>query len=128
MRVTLEEGNTPLVASVRIGPQYGAQGLLFKLESCNPSGSYKDRFIAAALDHMLRGDARACVATSPGNTGSALAAYCARYQVRWVTIGMPEDAGKPAHPRHRLRQGRLRSLRSTVDCWARMLIAGRLFS
>ena len=29
MRVTLGEGNTPLVPSVHIGPRYGAAGLLF---------------------------------------------------------------------------------------------------
>ena len=97
MRVTLGEGNTPLVESVRIGPRHGAARLLFKLENCNPSGSYKDRFIAAALDHMLRGGARACMATSSGNTGSALAAYCARYQVKClIAVNQDAPAGKLA--------------------------------
>jgi len=86
MRVTLGEGKTPLVASARIGPRYGATRLLFKLESCNPTGSYKDRFIAAELACILRRGARACVATSSGNTGSSLAAYCARYAVGCVIV------------------------------------------
>src|SRR4051794_12685497 len=95
MRVTLGEGNTPLVESVRIGPERGAAGLRFKLENCNPSGSYKDRFIAAALEHMLESGARACLATSSGNTGSALAAYCARYQVRcFIAVNHDAPAGK----------------------------------
>lgn len=100
MRVTLGEGNTPLVESVRIGPRYGASGLYFKLESCNPSGSYKDRFIAAALQHMLASGARACLATSSGNTGSALAAYCARYGVRcFIAVNSDAPAGKLAQMR-----------------------------
>ena len=76
-RVTLGEGNTPLVKSRSIGPAAGVAGLYFKLESCNPTGSYKDRFAAVAVSHALAAGKRRCVATSSGNTGAALAAYCA---------------------------------------------------
>lgn len=82
MTVTLGEGNTPLVPSARLGAELGLRSLAFKLESCNPSGSYKDRFIAAEMGRILASGARSCVATSSGNTGSALAAYSARYGVR----------------------------------------------
>ncbi|MBK9166151.1 MAG: pyridoxal-phosphate dependent enzyme [Bryobacterales bacterium] len=78
-QATLGEGNTPLVASHRIGPRLGLRRLLFKLEQCNPTGSYKDRFIAAEVTRVLAAGARGCVATSSGNTGSSLAAYAARY-------------------------------------------------
>lgn len=44
--VTLGEGFTPMVASQRIGAELGLDRLHFKLESNNPTGSYKDRFIA----------------------------------------------------------------------------------
>jgi threonine synthase len=97
MRITLGEGNTPLVPSISIGPRYGAGRLYFKLENCNPSGSYKDRFIATALAHMLDTGARACIATSSGNTGSALAAYSARYGVRsFILVNQDAPAGKLA--------------------------------
>ena len=76
-RVTLGEGNTPLVRSRSIGPAAGLQHLYFKLESSNPSGSYKDRFGAAAISDMLARGKTRCEATSSGNTGAALAAYCA---------------------------------------------------
>jgi len=76
-RVTLGEGNTPLVRSRTIGPELGFKHLYFKLESSNPSGSYKDRFAAAAISHMLAENKTRCEATSSGNTGAALAAYCA---------------------------------------------------
>ena len=95
MTVTLGEGHTPLAASARIGPRLGASRLFFKLESCNPSGSYKDRFIAAALQQVLDSGATSCVATSSGNTGSALAAYCARYGVRaFILVNQDAPAGK----------------------------------
>jgi threonine synthase len=76
-RVSLGEGNTPLIRSRRIGPDAGLRDLYFKLESSNPTGSYKDRFAAAAVTDMLAGGKRNCVATSSGNTGAAVAAYCA---------------------------------------------------
>ena len=76
-RLTLGEGGTPLIRSRRIGPAIGLTKLFFKLESSNPTGSYKDRFAAAAISHLLaRGKSRG-LATSSGNTGAALAAACA---------------------------------------------------
>lgn len=91
IKVSLGEGNTPLIESVSVGPSLGLRRLFFKLENCNPSGSYKDRFIASETARMLRIGARACVATSSGNTGSALAAYCARYGIKCLIV-VNEDA------------------------------------
>jgi len=79
------EGNTPLVESVSLGPRLGLR-LWFKLEMCNPTGSYKDRFVAAQLSELLRNDVGACVATSSGNTGASLAAYCARYRLACIVL------------------------------------------
>ena len=76
-RITLGEGNTPLVRSRSIGPAVGAERLFFKLEGSNPSGSYKDRYAAVAISAMREQGQSRCVATSSGNTGAALAAYCA---------------------------------------------------
>jgi threonine synthase len=76
-QISLGEGQTPVLLSRRIGPSVGLRNLYFKLESINPSGSYKDRFAAAAVSQMSKDGKKRCVATSSGNTGSALAAYCA---------------------------------------------------
>ncbi len=76
-RVSLGEGNTPLVRSRKIGPAAGLKNLFFKLEGGNPSGSYKDRFAAAAISHMVANGQTRLIATSSGNTGAALAAYSA---------------------------------------------------
>ena len=59
-RVTLGEGNTPLVRSRRIGPQAGLQNLFFKLEYASPTGSYKDRCAAAAVSHMVASGKSRC--------------------------------------------------------------------
>ncbi|MDP6117851.1 MAG: pyridoxal-phosphate dependent enzyme [Planctomycetota bacterium] len=77
MPLTLGEGNTPLVRSRSIGPDAGIPNLYFKLEAANPTGSFKDRFGCAAVNHMLDEGKTLCVATSSGNTGASLAGYCA---------------------------------------------------
>lgn len=79
---SLGEGNTPLVRSV----SQSGSCLSFKLESCNPTGSYKDRFIATEMRRLLASGTRACIATSSGNTGSALAAYTARCGITCMIV------------------------------------------
>ncbi len=92
-RVTLGEGNTPLMKSRRIGPECGLRNLYFKLDFASPTGSYKDRFAAAAVSHMVAAGQKQCVATSSGNTGSSLAAYCAAAGIKCrvaIVEGTPE--------------------------------------
>lgn len=74
---SLGEGGTPLIQSKNIGPDMGMDNLYFKLETANPSGSYKDRFAAFAMAEILNKKSKICMATSSGNTGAALAAYAA---------------------------------------------------
>ncbi len=97
-QITLGEGDTPLVHSRHIGPSIGLERLYFKLETTNPTGSYKDRFAAAAVSGMVAGDARLCLATSSGNAGAALAAYCAAAGIPCF-VAVVDGA-----PRNKLRQ------------------------
>ena len=97
-RISLGEGNTPLVRSRSIGPQNGLENLFFKVESANPTGSYKDRFAALAISQMLAEGKTRCLATSSGNTGAALAAYCAAARLE-CEIAVVETA-----PDNKLRQ------------------------
>lgn len=83
-RLSLGEGATPLVKSKHIGRALGIDNLYFKLENLNPTGSYKDRFAALALSDMLQRDNSFCIATSSGNTGAALAAYCAAARIKCI--------------------------------------------
>lgn len=80
-RCTLGEGNTPLLASRSIGPSLGLKNLFFKCEHQNPTGSYKDRFLALELSLLRQSGSRFVCGTSSGNTGSSLAAYAARYEM-----------------------------------------------
>jgi len=47
------------------------------LDHCNPTASFKDRYAAVAISHMVAASQSRCIATSSGNTGASLAAYCA---------------------------------------------------
>ncbi|SDD11572.1 pyridoxal-phosphate dependent enzyme [Niabella drilacis] len=76
-RIFMGEGDTPLVRSKNIGALLGLDALYFKLESLNPTGSYKDRFAAMVLSVSGSQKASFLLATSSGNTGAALAAYSA---------------------------------------------------
>jgi threonine synthase len=81
------------------GVKFGGD-VWFKLELCQPTGSYKDRFIACEMENVIASGARMVVATSSGNTGAALAAYASRAGVRCVIVVAPEaPAGKLAQMR-----------------------------
>lgn len=75
--VTLEEGGTPLVALPVLGEELGLR-LLLKDEGRNPTGSFKDRGLSAAVTRAARDGASALVVPSAGNAAAALAAYAAR--------------------------------------------------
>ena len=72
---SLGEGDTPLVKSRHIAEMVGCEELYFKLEGCNPTGSFKDRGMVVAVAKALEagGDSLACAST--GNTSASAAAY-----------------------------------------------------
>ena len=75
---SLGEGGTPLVALERIGARLGLPRLYAKVESQNPTWSYKDRLCALAVAHALELGAPAVTTSSTGNHGASTAAYAAR--------------------------------------------------
>jgi len=76
-QVSLGEGSTPLVKSQRIVQRTGCRELYFKLESCNPTGSFKDRGMVVAVAKALEEGSTAVLCASTGNTSAAAAAYAA---------------------------------------------------
>jgi cysteine synthase A len=74
-------GNTPLVKLNILDSKEGA-AVWLKVESGNPTGSYKDRMVISVIGKALeRGDVRAgqtVVEYTGGSTGLALAFACAR--------------------------------------------------
>ncbi|HKR62402.1 MAG TPA: threonine synthase, partial [Thermoanaerobaculia bacterium] len=78
--ITHPEGGTRL---------YERQGLLFKHEGENPTGSFKDRGMTVAVTQAVRVKARAVACASTGNTSASLAAYAAQ-------AGLPSIVFVPA--------------------------------
>ena len=73
--ISLGEGDTPLVKSNRLGKELGCTELYFKLEGCNPTGSFKDRGMVVAMAKALEAGSTAVMCASTGNTSASAAAY-----------------------------------------------------
>ena len=73
--ISLGEGDTPLVKSKRIASDLGCGELYFKLEGCNPTGSFKDRGMVVAIGKALEAGSVAVMCASTGNTSASAAAY-----------------------------------------------------
>lgn len=84
--VSLGEGSTPLVRSQSIGDSLGCKDLYFKLEGCNPTGSFKDRGMVMAIAKALEAGKKRIICASTGNTSAAAAAYGARYQMETLVL------------------------------------------
>ncbi len=84
--VSLGEGNTPLVRSQNIGDSLGCKNLYFKLEGCNPTGSFKDRGMVVAVAKALEAGKKRIICASTGNTSAAAAAYGARYKLETIVL------------------------------------------
>ncbi|TDC53960.1 pyridoxal-phosphate dependent enzyme [Jiangella ureilytica] len=76
--VTLGEGDTPVIGLPVLARRLGLGRLTAKLESLNPTGSYKDRIAAMSLSLARHQGRRGWIASSSGNAGVAMAAYGAR--------------------------------------------------
>jgi len=88
--VTLLEGNTPLIPAPRLAERLGGGFELFlKYEGLNPTGSFKDRGMTAAMTQAIAEGARAVICASTGNTAASAAAYAARAGIRCIVV-VPE--------------------------------------
>ena len=83
---TLGEGNTPLVESRNIAKEIGCNALFFKLEGCNPTGSFKDRGMVVAVAKAVEKGIRSIACASTGNTSASAAAYGAHLGLRTTLI------------------------------------------
>jgi threonine synthase len=84
--ITLGEGDTPLVRSLFLEKQFGCGELYFKLEGCNPTGSFKDRGMVVAVAKAVEGGSRSIICASTGNTSASAAAYGARFGLKTMVI------------------------------------------
>ena len=73
--ISLGEGNTPLVSSRHLARELGCDELYFKMEGCNPTGSFKDRGMVVAVAKAIESGSKAIICASTGNTSASAAAY-----------------------------------------------------
>ena len=85
--VSLLEGNTPLIKANNLARQLGGGFELFiKYEGLNPTGSFKDRGMTAAVSEALGRGAMTVICASTGNTAASAAAYAARAGMNSIVL------------------------------------------
>ena len=87
--VTLREGNTPLYHLSRAARALGLPALFAKHQGLNPTGSFKDTGMTAALSVAHEQGFAWVACASTGNTSAAMAAYAARAGMRSLVL-IPE--------------------------------------
>jgi threonine synthase len=87
--VTLREGNTPLYSLPRAARSLGIDQLFAKHQGMNPTGSFKDTGMTAALSVAKERGFEWVACASTGNTSAAMAAYAARAGLRSLVL-IPE--------------------------------------
>ena len=90
-RISLGEGETPLLAVRRLGAACGLDDLWVKNDAIMPSGSFKDRAIALATSLACEYSREGLVLASSGNAGASGAAYAARAGKRLLVL-VPKTA------------------------------------
>ena len=84
--VSLYEGNTPLYQLKRTAKSLGIDQLFAKHQGMNPTGSFKDTGMTAALSVARERGFEWVACASTGNTSAAMAAYAARAGLRSLVL------------------------------------------
>lgn len=85
--VTLLEGNTSLIPAPRLAKEAGGGFDLFlKYEGLNPTCSFKDRGMTAAMTQALARGSKLVICASTGNTSASAAAYAGRAGLRCAVL------------------------------------------
>lgn len=87
-RITLYEGNTPLVRAERLSQELDLD-IHFKLEGLNPTGSFKDRGMVMAVAKAKEEGSNTVICASTGNTSASAAAYAAKAGMKAIVV-IPE--------------------------------------
>src|SRR5271166_5518031 len=84
--VTLFEGNTPLYKLKRAAKALGIDQLFAKHQGMNPTGSFKDTGMTAAMSVAKERGFEWVACASTGNTSAAMAAYAARAGLKSLVL------------------------------------------
>lgn len=88
-RLTLGEGDTPLIQIDALAELTGNERIYLKLEMCNPTAAHKDRFHSVSLAVGRALGFNAAISWSTGNHGFSMASYAAAHGMRAVVVGSP---------------------------------------
>lgn len=91
--ISMGEGLTPILPLKNIKYKGGENNVFWKDESGNPTGSFKARGISAALSKAKELGIEHVSIPTAGNAGGALAAYCARGNMK-AHVFMPKATPK----------------------------------
>ncbi|MFG6147947.1 threonine synthase [Halobacillus sp. B23F22_1] len=84
-KLTLHEGNTPLLPIPTISEELGIEAYV-KIEGANPTGSFKDRGMVLAMAKAIEEGSEAVICASTGNTSASAAAFAARAGLRCIVV------------------------------------------
>jgi threonine synthase len=84
--VTLREGNTPLYRLLQCAEELGLEQLYAKHQGMNPTGSFKDTGMTAALSQARERGFQWVACASTGNTSAAMAAYASRARMNSLVL------------------------------------------
>ena len=87
----LPVGNTPLWAPARLRAELGAPGLFLKDDTCNPSGSFKDRASYLVAAFARKHGINEIALASTGNAASSMACVGAAAGLS-ITVFLPRSA------------------------------------
>lgn len=87
-RLTLHEGNTPLIYFPHLSKELGIE-LYGKFEGLNPTGSFKDRGMVMAVAKAKEEGSNTVICASTGNTSASAAAYAAKAGMKAIVV-IPE--------------------------------------
>lgn len=121
-RLTLGEGDTPLLPASRLGQKLELKHLYIKDESLNPTGTFKARGLVVAVSKAMELGVRSFVIPTAGNAGGALAAYAARGRVE-AHVYMPQDATRTNQTEVRLSGAHLHLVDGTIQDAAKAAVA-----
>jgi hypothetical protein len=86
---------TPLVPSRSLGPLLGFGALAFKLETCQPTGSWLDRDAALLVQRAVASGLTGLCGLADSPLALPLAVQCARAGLRLVLLGSRHRADQP---------------------------------
>jgi len=123
--VTRGEGNTRLYSFPRTNAWLGHGRVWFKHEGENPTGSFKDRGLTAAMSWAKKRGARYVACASTGNTSASVASYASLAGLPAVIV-IPESSTALGKISQSLAYGALTvKVRGDFDAAMKLILASR---